>query len=83
MPIREEAIANISIHIIPDMGKNLHHNLYWAIVQKGNAAEKILEVAEAANCDMIVLGAQHKRLRNTTVIGTITMKLTCLLLVRF
>jgi nucleotide-binding universal stress UspA family protein len=43
------------------------------VVRKGNAAEEILEAAEAANCDLIVLGAQHKRFRDTTVIGTTTM----------
>jgi nucleotide-binding universal stress UspA family protein len=46
------------------------------IVRKGNAAEQILEVADSADCDMIVLGARHKRLRDTTVIGTTTMNVT-------
>ncbi len=46
------------------------------IVRKGNAAEQILEVAESVNCDMLVLGAQHKRFRETTVIGSTTMNVT-------
>jgi nucleotide-binding universal stress UspA family protein len=46
------------------------------IVRKGNAAEQILEVAESAKCDMLVLGAQHKRFRDTTVLGTTTMNVT-------
>lgn len=46
------------------------------VVRKGNPAEQILEVADSADCDMIVLGAQHKRFRDTTVIGTTTMNVT-------
>ncbi len=46
------------------------------MIRRGNAAEQILEAAESANCDMIVLGARHKRFWNTTVIGTTTMNVT-------
>jgi nucleotide-binding universal stress UspA family protein len=46
------------------------------VVRTGNAAEQILEVADSADCDMIVLGARHKRFRDTTVIGTTTMNVT-------
>lgn len=43
------------------------------MIRKGNAAEQVLEAAASTNCDMIVVGAQHKRLWDTTVIGTTTM----------
>lgn len=46
------------------------------IVRQGNAAEQIIAVASALSCDMIVLGAQHKRFFDTTVIGTTTVRVT-------
>ena len=44
------------------------------IVRRGDAAEQITEVASSAGCDIIVLGAQHKRFHDTTVIGTTTIR---------
>jgi nucleotide-binding universal stress UspA family protein len=46
------------------------------VVRRGDAAERIIEVASSAGCDMIVLGAQHKRFRDTTVLGTTTLRVT-------
>jgi nucleotide-binding universal stress UspA family protein len=46
------------------------------VVRRGDAAEQIIEVASSAGCDMIVLGAQHKRFRDTTVLGTTTLRVT-------
>lgn len=46
------------------------------IVRRGDAAEQILAAASAIGCDMIVLGAQHKRFFDTTVIGTTTVRVT-------
>jgi nucleotide-binding universal stress UspA family protein len=46
------------------------------IVQRGDAAEKIIEVASSAGCDIIVVGAQHKRFHDTTVLGTTTIRVT-------
>jgi nucleotide-binding universal stress UspA family protein len=46
------------------------------MIRKGNAGEQILEVAASTDCDMIVLGAQHKRFHDSTVIGTTTMNVT-------
>ncbi len=46
------------------------------MVRRGNAAEQILEVAATTNCDMIVLGAQHKLFWDTTVMGTTTVNVT-------
>ena len=45
-------------------------------VEKGDAAERIIAVAATQGCDMIVLGAQHKRFVDTTVIGTTTTRVT-------
>jgi nucleotide-binding universal stress UspA family protein len=46
------------------------------VVRRGDAAEQIIEAASSAGCDMIVLGAQHKRFHDTTVIGTTTLRVT-------
>ncbi len=46
------------------------------IVRRGDAAEQIIEMASSAGCDLIVLGAQHKRFSDTTVIGTTTLRVT-------
>jgi nucleotide-binding universal stress UspA family protein len=46
------------------------------IIRRGNAAEQIIEMASSAGCDIIVLGAQHKRFSDTTVIGMTTLRVT-------
>ena len=43
------------------------------MVRRGNAGEQILKTAGSDGCDLIVLGAQHKRFWDSTVIGTTTM----------
>jgi nucleotide-binding universal stress UspA family protein len=45
-------------------------------VEKGNPAERILSLAGKIGCDMIVLGAQHRRFFDSTVIGTTTVRVT-------
>jgi nucleotide-binding universal stress UspA family protein len=44
------------------------------IVARGEAAEQIIATASSVGCDMIVIGAQHRRFFNTTVIGTTTVR---------
>jgi nucleotide-binding universal stress UspA family protein len=46
------------------------------IVRRGDAAEQIIEAATSGGCDIIVLGAQHKRFHDTTVLGTTTLRVT-------
>ena len=46
------------------------------VVRQGHAAEQILELARSMHCDLIVLGAQHKRFFDTTVLGTTTVRVT-------
>lgn len=45
-------------------------------VRQGEAAERIIQAATSEGCDMIVLGAQHKQFRETTVLGTTTLRVT-------
>jgi Universal stress protein UspA and related nucleotide-binding proteins len=48
---------------------------YREIVLRGGAAERVLDCAEDLGADLIVIGAQHKRFRDETVIGTTTERL--------
>ena len=48
---------------------------YLEIVLRGGAAERVLDCAEDVGADLIVIGAQHKRFRNETVIGTTAERL--------
>lgn len=43
---------------------------YRELVLRGGAAERVLDCADDVGADLIVVGAQHKFLRNATVIGT-------------
>ncbi|HEX6642831.1 MAG TPA: universal stress protein [Thermoanaerobaculia bacterium] len=45
---------------------------YSRVVARGNTAEQVLDIASEASADLIVIGAQHKRFSDTTVIGTTT-----------
>jgi nucleotide-binding universal stress UspA family protein len=49
---------------------------YKQLVMKGGAAESVLEAANQARTDLIVIGAQHKRFSDATVIGSTTERLT-------
>jgi len=49
---------------------------YKEIVVHGHAAEQVLAVADQVDADLVVIGAQHKRFADTTVIGTTTEKIT-------
>jgi nucleotide-binding universal stress UspA family protein len=45
------------------------------IVMRGGAAERVLDCAEDLDADLLVVGAQHKFLRDATVIGSTTERL--------
>ncbi|MGZ8708874.1 MAG: universal stress protein [Thermoanaerobaculia bacterium] len=45
---------------------------YSHIIATGNAAEETIRMAHDTQADLIVLGAQHKRFADATVIGTTT-----------
>jgi nucleotide-binding universal stress UspA family protein len=46
------------------------------LIRRGDAAEQIIEESRALGCDLIILGAQHKRFFDSTVIGTTTVRVT-------
>jgi nucleotide-binding universal stress UspA family protein len=43
------------------------------MIRRGDAGEQILKTAGSDGCDLIVLGAQHKRFWDSTIIGRTTM----------
>ena len=45
---------------------------YSHVLASGNAAEETIRLAHEAHADLIVLGAQHKRFVDATVLGTTT-----------
>lgn len=45
---------------------------YAQVVARGDAAEQILEIANQTSVDLIVIGAQHRRFSDTTILGTTT-----------
>ncbi len=52
-----------------------HRCSYKELVIHGHAAETVLDLAHKLETDLIVLGAQHKRFADTTVIGTTTERI--------
>jgi nucleotide-binding universal stress UspA family protein len=45
---------------------------YRELVLRGGAAERVLDCAEDLGSDLLVIGAQHKLFRESTVVGTTT-----------
>ncbi|HUP46369.1 MAG TPA: universal stress protein [Thermoanaerobaculia bacterium] len=48
---------------------------YRQMVASGNAAERVLEIGDEIKADLLVIGAQHRMFRNSTVIGGTTERL--------
>jgi len=45
---------------------------YSELTVRGGAAERVLDCADDLGADLLVLGAQHKHFRDSTVAGTTT-----------
>ena len=48
---------------------------YRELVLRGGPAERVLDCAEDVGADLLVIGAQHKLFRDSTVVGTTTERL--------
>lgn len=48
---------------------------YQQVVVRGGAAERVLDTADELKADLLVVGAQHRMFRDTTVVGTTTERL--------
>jgi len=47
-----------------------------AVVRHGNAAEQVISMAREDAVDLVVIGAQHRRFVDTTVLGVTTVRVT-------
>lgn len=45
---------------------------YRHVLARGDAAEQVLEIANHVPADLLVIGAQHRRFSDTTIIGSTT-----------
>ena len=59
--------------VAPSLGDRLR---YQEVTTHGDAASRVLQVAEQNDVDLIVVGALHRRFSDTTAIGTTTEHLT-------
>jgi nucleotide-binding universal stress UspA family protein len=46
------------------------------VVRHGDAAEQVISIAREAAADLVVIGAQHRRFADTTVLGVTTVRVT-------
>jgi nucleotide-binding universal stress UspA family protein len=46
------------------------------VVRSGDAAEEVIALAHEAQVDLVVIGAQHRRFADTTVLGVTTVRVT-------
>lgn len=46
------------------------------VTLRGDPAERVLEIAEEVQADLLVIGAQHRRFYEATIIGTTTERMT-------
>jgi nucleotide-binding universal stress UspA family protein len=47
-----------------------------AVVRPGNAAEQVITLARETGADLVVIGAQHRRFVDSTVLGVTTVRVT-------
>jgi nucleotide-binding universal stress UspA family protein len=71
-PPSETDLRRVREWIEPELGSAVS---YRELVLHGGAAERVLDCAEDISADFLVIGAQHKLFRDTTVIGTTTERL--------
>jgi nucleotide-binding universal stress UspA family protein len=73
-PQLPEVESAFSLWVDPAVRGRAHYRL--SVVGDGNPAERVLDAAQDAEADLIVLGAQHKFFSDATVIGTTTQRIT-------
>ncbi len=65
--------ARLAAWVAPSLGGRLR---YKEVMTHGDAAARVLAIAEQSDADVIVVGSEHKRFGDTTAIGTTTEQLT-------
>jgi nucleotide-binding universal stress UspA family protein len=73
-PLLPEVESAFSLWVDPAVRGRAQYKL--SVVEDGNPAERVLDVAMELEADLIVLGAQHKFFSDATVIGTTTQRIT-------
>lgn len=73
-PQLPEVEAAFSLWVDPAVRGRARYRL--SVVEDGNPAERVLDMAQEVDADLIVIGAQHKFFSDATVIGTTTQRIT-------
>lgn len=74
--VEEHAAPADELRVRREVGPQLERICtYRELVLRGGAAERILDCVEDLGADLLVIGAQRKRFRSETVIGTTTERL--------
>jgi nucleotide-binding universal stress UspA family protein len=47
-----------------------------AVVRRGDAASEVIDLAREGTADLVVIGAQHRRFVDATVLGVTTVRVT-------
>ncbi|HUP48392.1 MAG TPA: universal stress protein [Thermoanaerobaculia bacterium] len=71
-PLTEELERELDTWVAPELRGR---SRYRQMIAAGNAAERVLEIADQVGAGLLVIGAQHRRFRSATVIGTTTERL--------
>jgi len=67
------ASERLEAWIPPSVASRMRHR---KLVLKGDAAEQVVDLARRESADLVIVGAQHKRFSDTTVIGVTTERIT-------
>jgi len=75
-PVNYTAISDYALEYAQSIADTFGAELSVMNVPEGDAAEGVLKMADASEIDLIVIGAQHTRFSDATVIGTTTERIT-------
>src|SRR5581483_7208421 len=71
-PVNYTAIADYALDYARALAEAFDAELNVMNMPEGDAAEGVLKAADAKEIDLIIIGAQHTRFSDATVIGTTT-----------
>lgn len=75
-PVNYTAISDYALEYAQSIAEVFGAELDIMHVPDGDAADGVLKAADASEVDLIVIGAQHTRFSDATVIGTTTERIT-------
>lgn len=71
-PLTAELERELATWVDPHLGGRTK---YRQMVATGHAADQVLQIADEISADLLVIGAQHRIFRDSTVIGATTQRL--------